>query len=70
MEHAVRAVADGQVRKLLFAAGETVNEGDLLLVSEHTVIFHVGWSHKTYMKKLRPPCCPGPLPHCAPTCSA
>ncbi len=34
MEHEVRAQADGQVVELLFAAGDLVNAGDLLLISE------------------------------------
>ncbi len=34
MEHEVRATADGRVKELLFAVGEAVNEGDLLLISE------------------------------------
>ena len=34
MEHEVRAPADGRVVELLFAAGDMVNDGDLLLVSE------------------------------------
>src|SRR4051812_31200289 len=32
MEHEVRATAAGEVRELLFAAGDVVNEGDLLAV--------------------------------------
>ncbi len=34
MEHELRAPEDGRVRELLFAAGEPVNEGDLLLIAE------------------------------------
>ena len=34
MEHEVRAPADGRVVELLFAAGDMVNDGDLLLISE------------------------------------
>ncbi|HOF31308.1 MAG TPA: biotin carboxylase, partial [Burkholderiaceae bacterium] len=34
MEHEVRATDDGRVTELLFVAGDTVNEGDLLLNSE------------------------------------
>ena len=34
MEHELRAGAAGRVRELLFAPGETVNEGDLLLAAE------------------------------------
>ena len=34
MEHEVRATADGRVKEVLFAVGESVHEGDLLLISE------------------------------------
>ena len=34
MEHELRAGASGRVRELLFASGETVNEGDLLLAAD------------------------------------
>jgi acetyl-CoA carboxylase carboxyltransferase component len=34
MEHEVRAGADGQVRELFFAPGETVDTGDLLMVTQ------------------------------------
>ena len=34
MEHELRAGAPGRVRELLFASGETVNEGDLLLAAD------------------------------------
>ena len=34
MEHEVRAQADGRIRELLFSAGETVNEGEVLLLHE------------------------------------
>ncbi len=40
MEHELRATADGHVRELLYAAGETVNLGDVLLLllnSEQTM---------------------------------
>jgi len=34
MEHEVRAAAAGQVRQLFFAAGETVDKGDVLMVTQ------------------------------------
>ena len=34
MEHEVRATADGRVKEVLYAVGEPVHEGDLLLISE------------------------------------
>jgi pyruvate/2-oxoglutarate dehydrogenase complex dihydrolipoamide acyltransferase (E2) component len=34
MEHEVRALADGQVRELFFAAGETVERGGVLMVTQ------------------------------------
>ena len=34
MEHEVRAGASGEVRAVFFAAGETVDEGDLLMVTQ------------------------------------
>lgn len=34
MEHEVRATGDGLVKELLFAPGDLVNEGDLILISE------------------------------------
>jgi acetyl-CoA carboxylase carboxyltransferase component len=34
MEHEVRALADGQVRELFFAAGETVEKGDVLMMTQ------------------------------------
>jgi acetyl-CoA carboxylase carboxyltransferase component len=43
MEHEVRAVADGRVTTLNFAAGELVNEGDLLLNSELLALASIGF---------------------------
>ncbi len=34
MEHELRASADGRIREILYATGETVNEGDVLCMSE------------------------------------
>ena len=42
MEHEVRALADGRVTALQFAAGELVNEGDLLLISELSTLVPIG----------------------------
>lgn len=60
MEHALRAVADGQVRELLFAAGETVNEGDLLLILEHTVYIPRGPEPQNIHEKTFAAVLPGP----------
>jgi acetyl-CoA carboxylase carboxyltransferase component len=43
MEHEVRAVADARVTALNFAAGELVNEGDLLLKSELLALIPIGF---------------------------
>ncbi|MBX3585911.1 MAG: biotin/lipoyl-binding protein [Ramlibacter sp.] len=37
MEHELRASAAGRIRELRYAAGEAVNEGDVLLISEHVM---------------------------------
>ena len=47
MEHEVRVTADGRVAELLFTAGEMVNEGEVLLISER--LTHVPPASETKM---------------------
>lgn len=46
MEHEVKAAADGQVRELFFAAGETVNQGEVLMMTQPHATSDVAMEHR------------------------